>query len=358
MLLKSIKIICYDSVKKMISFLKNWWVPIIIGLGIALFGTTLIRLISFRFLNIYYQYFNHPLKFDTETTAQIGDTFGGTSGPYIALIASFLTFIAFWVQFQANKEVQKQFEIQKFENQFYEMLRLHRANIDEMNIASKINGRKCFVRMFYEYKFIYLKLNNIYSRNEVYKKLLTKEDLCKITYNVFFFGVGINTEEIIYKLIDPKCKRIAGELIENLTIIQQDWKNGQELYVNNENGSNFKYIILYKPFDGHNNRLGHYYRHLYQSVSYVVNSNIIKDRSEKYKYLKLLRAQLSNHEQLLLYYNSLTKFGEGWIENKYFTNYKMIKNIPLEFADFGLKPKDKLGKINEFNENIFEWDEL
>jgi hypothetical protein len=59
-----------------------------------------------------------------------------------------------------------------------------------------------------------------------------------------------------------------------------------------------------------------------------------------------------------LYYNSLSKFGSGWIENKFFSNYKMIKNIPLDFADFGISPKDLLGNTNDFGELIFEWDEL
>ena len=84
----------------------------------------------------------------------------------------------------------------------------------------------------------------------------------------------------------------------------------------------------------------------------------LQDSNEQKKYLKLLRAQLSNHEQLLLYYNSLTNFGKGWIDNEYFTTYEMIKNIPLKLADFGLKPKEYLKDKKGFDDTIFEWDEL
>ncbi|MCL9810038.1 putative phage abortive infection protein [Flavobacterium luminosum] len=303
----------------------------------------------------------------------VGDTVGGILNPIFAVPATILTFLAFWVQFKANQEVQNQFKIQQFESQFYEMIRLHRANIDEMDIASKIHGRKCFVRMFQEFKFIYLKLFEIYNSNDVYKNNLEKKDLCEITYFVFFFGVGLNSDDVVIKLIKPSQERITKDLIDNLILIKQEWKESlyktkyfekykreynNLIFIRNENGVNYEFKITYTPFDGHNTRLGHYYRNLYQTVSFVVNSTIMKDSNEQKKYLKLLRAQLSNHEQLLLYYNSLTNFGKGWIDNEYFTTYEMIKNIPLKLADFGLKPKEYLKDKKGFNDTIFEWDEL
>jgi len=300
------------------------------------------------------------LNLNFTDTGQIGDTLGGIMNPFIAIGAAILTFLAFFIQYQANRDVQKQFNVQQFESQFYEMIRLHRANLDEMDIANKIKGRKCFVRMFNEFKFIYLKLFYVYNNNETYKRMLSKEDLCHITYNIFFFGVSGNTNGIVFKLLPEKYHHITKKLIDNLEPFHQDYNNKikQELFVNNEDGSNYKFNPICRPFDGHNTRLGHYYRHLFQTVSFVVDSDVIKDRKEKQKYLKLLRAQLSNHEQLLLYYNSLTEFGNQWIKRKYFTNFKMIKNIPLKLADFGVKPHDKLGKFNDYNETIFEWDEL
>lgn len=39
---------------------------------------------------------------DFSTTGQIGDTIGGIMGPFIAIAAAGLTFIAFWVQCKAN----------------------------------------------------------------------------------------------------------------------------------------------------------------------------------------------------------------------------------------------------------------
>ncbi len=47
--------------------------------------------------------FNYRLDFSK--TGQIGDTIGGTMGPFIAIAAAILTFIAFWVQYKSNARI-------------------------------------------------------------------------------------------------------------------------------------------------------------------------------------------------------------------------------------------------------------
>lgn len=66
----------------------------------------------------------------SEKTGHIGDTIGGIISPLIAIIAAILTFLAFYIQAKANRQVQEQFKLQQFEAQFYQMLKLHRENID------------------------------------------------------------------------------------------------------------------------------------------------------------------------------------------------------------------------------------
>ena len=74
---------------------------------------------------------------------------------------------------------------------------------------------------------------------------------------------------------------------------------------------------------------------------------------------------------MLLYYNSLSRFGQPWIEIKnddllssYLIKYKMIKNIPLSLADFGIKPEEKFKNEIEIlhskkpPEELFEWQEI
>ena len=217
----------------------------------------------------------------------LGDAIGGITNPIIAVGAAILTFAAFYVQYQANKQVQDQFKIQQFESQFYEMLRLHKENINEMKISgydfnvsesynSKteemiitrnqverfVEGRKTFVAMDKELIACY-EICEKYNSFHKYKKT----DLLELSYSIFFFGsasdvVGhknINMEFI--KMLKDEMKRIRDKHKETVA------------EVNELVGLYDKIIKLhfkYAPFTGHESRLGHYYRHLFSTVKFVV----------------------------------------------------------------------------------------
>ena len=117
-----------------------------------------------------------------------------------------------------------------------------------------------------------------------------------------------------------------------------------------------KYIIGYdshyiKYYGGHQFRLGHYFRHMYQTIRYM-NEQVDLSYKEKYGYIKLIRAQLSNYEQALLFFNSLSQLGRKWemdavvndsceyynrADFELITKYNLIKNIPLG-AQLGIEP--------------------
>ena len=55
-------------------------------------------------------------------SGQIGDTIGGIMGPFIAIVASLLTFLAFWVQYEANQDQRKQFKTQDQDQLFFRLM--------------------------------------------------------------------------------------------------------------------------------------------------------------------------------------------------------------------------------------------
>ncbi|MEK6521890.1 putative phage abortive infection protein [Myroides odoratus] len=69
----------------------------------------------------------------------IGDFIGGFFGFYVGIIGALLTFLAFYVQFRANRDVQRQFRIQQFENQFNKMLEVYLNNKDKFSITGYKN---------------------------------------------------------------------------------------------------------------------------------------------------------------------------------------------------------------------------
>lgn len=74
-----------------------------------------------------------PGFLDFSSTGEIGDTIGGIMGPFIAIFAALLTFIAFWAQFEANRELIKENRRNHFENRFYKMLDIHLDSVAELN---------------------------------------------------------------------------------------------------------------------------------------------------------------------------------------------------------------------------------
>lgn len=287
--------------------------------------------------------FYNTTKIDSIGT--IGDAVGGILNPVIAIGAALLTFLAFYIQYQANRQVQEQFKIQQFESQLYQMIELYRKNADEMKIA-KIEGRKCFAVMLEEFKFIYLEAEIYLSEYS-----LNEKDLTSITYCIFYYGVGNNIKTILEENYSS-LNIDFGPLIYRLEMIKSEFDYQNHVTLINDYGESASYKFKYKPFKGHLSRLGHYYRHLFQSVKYIITQDLEYD--EKYKYLKLLRSQISDYEFIFLFYNSLFEKGNEWLVLDIFTEYRFIKNIPLELLNFGLNPKELFEETNSRNEKIFE----
>ncbi len=307
---------------------------------------------------------------DFRSTGQIGDTIGGIMQPFIALAVGLLTFFAFWVQYQANVTQTRQFKkqdvdtkIERFENKFYEMIKIHRDNVSDMNIEDNIRGRKAFTSFYYEFKYIYFKLKRNYNSSRKKEKNLRneKKELTNMAYLLFFYGVGFNSSKVLIELfrsyddksfLQQTIKELEDERLQYLPFKEE--KRPLVVKVDDDKAT---YRVKFQPFSGHAGKLGHYFRHLFQTIKYVdqQDDTIIEN---KYSYVKTLRAQLSNFEQLLLYYNSISVLGDEWIKKGYMTKFQMIKNIPLPFANFGLTPNEQFKDEIRMGKILFEWDEI
>lgn len=84
-----------------------------------------------------------------------------------------------------------------------------------------------------------------------------------------------------------------------------------------------------KYYGGHQYQLGHYFRHLFLSFTFINERPFLTD-NEKYYYAKILRAQLSTSEQALLFINSLSCLGLTW---------DLIPNVKKHRFDFIYKKR-------------------
>ncbi|WP_338378847.1 putative phage abortive infection protein [uncultured Flavobacterium sp.] len=297
----------------------------------------------------------------------LGDLVGGLLNPIIAIPATILTFLAFWVQFKANEQQKTDLKIERFENKFYEMLQIHRDNVNEVTIGSSLVGRKSFISMFNELKFTYHLVNSYYEN--FYKTLNLQENIddeviYNVSYFIFFFGVGKNSSLIVKDLLGDQYEGFFNSVEEYVKLYQLLWRNqsriGRPIDVIIDLNSNYTLDIRYMPCNGQMSKLSHYVRHLFQMVKFVDDADKdIFDYESKYNYIASIRSQLSAHEQLLLFYNSVSVLGKPWLDTpNYLKKYCVIKSCPLPLANFYKKPLEILGEKNDNGKIMFEWGEI
>ncbi|MFN3968212.1 putative phage abortive infection protein [Flavobacterium sp.] len=314
----------------------------------------------------------------------LGDLIGGVLNPVLALFGILAGGLAFYAQYNANKLIQDQFKIQQFESQFYEMLRLHKENVNEMKISGYdynnsisynkktgeeiitrneverfVEGRKVFVSMVKEliacYEFC--KLYDITNKYET-------QDLLELSYRIFFFGSSSSL--ITSQKIDTEFIRMIKDQLKLIRNQHKESVGGVNEFETQDPKKNIKLHIKYAPFTGHENRLGHYYRHLYGLVKFVVNNekNGLFSYLKSREYLKIVRGQMANDEQLMLYYNYRIGFGGDWdykgkSGNEYFTKYRVLHNLPIDKIRYAESPRKHFENFIELikndNDPLFEW---
>jgi hypothetical protein len=121
-----------------------------------------------------------------ESAGQFGDFVGGYVGTLFFLISIWLLFRT--LQSQRITSLQ-----QSFENKYFELLKLHRDNVAELELQSA-TGRKLFVVMLRELRCA---LDIVRSIADRCKQQLTQRELMHIAYYCFFFGVGPNSSRML-----------------------------------------------------------------------------------------------------------------------------------------------------------------
>ena len=300
-----------------VSWLREHWIEILV-LALGLVAMNLIFIAkAFRATD----------TVDPAGAGQLGDFVGGYIGTFFALASVVLLT-------STLRNQRRSAQILNFEAKYFELLQLHRDNVAELEVQG-VTGRKRFVVLIREFRSALEVTKRV---AKTHSQALTQRQLAHITYYCLFFGTGPNSSRMLLRsLADFETTFVADlgkELDDSET--KQSAKDEKKL--------------AYVPFEGHQSRLGHYYRHLYQAIRYVDQQTI---KIDKYQYVKTIRAQLSNHEQALLLLNSLTPIGQNWWTQGYMLNYRMVQNMPREFFD----SSTELDMSSLFPSGYFEWED-
>ena len=221
--------------------------------------------------------------------------------------------------------------------QYYQMLDVQQKVLDEINVAqvrkvkqgepiAVAEGRKAFVEFKIQMKYLVKAIKEVSERNGF---KFSDIDIADIAYAVFFYGSSKSWKPFMMEYLKdyPDTERLVDAIIARL--------------------DSEKRFILYRP---NQNYLSVYFRNMYNAIKLIDNCGLISSE-EKKDYVKILRAQLSNAELYILFFNIISRFGKKWVDNDYVTKYQLIQNLPSKYCD-GYNPKDYFPEIK------FEGEEL
>lgn len=357
----------------------NTWFAWVLGIVICLDVWIIGAVITHAWASWFFTHCNE----DDNNKALFGDSFGAVN----ALISAFAfagMIVAFILQRYELKlqrkelqmtrdemkeqtaEFEKQNTIMKkqaFEGTFFNMLEVHRLNVGNIMVDGAVNSEAFYTLVTIlegRYKAVEKSLEEIekhpsdsdFSDGAKILQGLSEEErkkFCiKFAYGHLTYGADYHVnyhKGSKYRVLE---KSVQCTFTNHITSVVG--KDG---------------LFKYEYFEG---ILGHYYRTIFQIVMFVDRQDIL-NFNEKYQYVKMLRSQMSDYEQILFYYNSLSNMGNPWINRivshednegniieetmpySLIIKYRMIKNIPHFFEYFYEDPR-KL-----FKEEIHNWEE-
>lgn len=230
-------------------------------------------------LAFYFYNFAGGLSTSTEIWGQFGDYFGGSLNPIFAFLGLIALLLSIYVQAlelrhsseelsksaEALKQQQESMAQQNFENMFFQMVRLHNDIVSSIDLRTISKSTK-----------------------------IPRVTLGRDCFKVFFrrFSKQAN-------------KALRGDY-----------------YPLNYADSMAK---AYEVFHSENEQnVGHYFRNLYRAFKFISESNL----ENKRRYSGILRAQLSTHELLLLFYNSNSVVGKKF--QRYLEEFELFENMPKD----------------------------
>lgn len=273
--------------------------------------------------------FNVRENIKIDVLGQMGDSYGIFNALFSGL--AFLgVLITLYKQSRDNRK-------HTVVEQYYQMLDVQQKVIDEINVAqvrkvkqgepiAVAEGRKAFVEFKIQMKYLVKAIKDVSERNGF---KFSDIDIADIAYAVFFYGSSKSWKPFMMEYLKdyPDTERLVDAIIARL--------------------DSEKRFILYRP---NQNYLSVYFRNMYNAIKLIDNCGLISSE-EKKDYVKILRAQLSNAELYILFFNIISRFGKKWVDNDYVTKYQLIQNLPSKYCD-GYNPKDYFPEIK------FEGEEL
>lgn len=249
--------------------------------------------------------FNTSDKINSEKFGQFGDFVGGIVGSIWALAGVLLFYIALTEQRKDIKTNQDALKLQI--DALQQQVKEFELQRNELESSRKVYEEQSKTQKIQQFESNFYSLLNVYSN--------IKEKLNNLDEGKDFF------------------KSIYNKLAENYS---------NEISIENHHVNMIsKYTEIFNEYRGH---LSHYFKCFYRIIK-IIDSDYSFDEKTKVFYAKILRSQLTDFEQLVLFYNSHSDY--GFKARPLILKYNILKHLPI-FS----KPEFKYYLTIQNNNNI------
>ena len=202
---------------------------------------------------------------------------------------------------------------------FYRMLEFHNDMVKQLSVAhikttkpERSNGRRAFVVFKIQIDRLLVLIEGL---NTGEKWDLNKDQILRIVYMIFYYGIGRQRIEFlqdkIKEDIDPDLlKKILDKIVDEIEKEELKWKLGR----------------------ANQTSLSSYFLNMYNLIKLIDNDKYLS-KQEKKDLITIYRAQLSSPELYVLFFNLRSYFGKKWNNKGYVERYELLKHIPKNYFD-------------------------
>lgn len=287
----------------------------------------------------------------------VGEFVGGVIGTILTFLSVIILTITFIQQKKVTEANIKQQDIQRFNDMFYELLRLYREQVESLSLKrfeiKKIGeGDKEVVykgKEFFEWhkKDMQKDIKNeiVKLREKIIKQIIKEGEELKLDgKNV---QIKETQQEVIFELEGEELtKDVLGQKIDYMLSTNKKITDVNDKIIDD----------LYMDFYVKNrDKIAPYFRILYRILDLIDTSPLLEGSEiDKQAYAKILRAQLTESELFFLRYNAqFNMYGEKLKD--YLNRYNILKHLPVfELLEFQIFRDDEYKRDRKNEERVNE----
>lgn len=286
-------------------------------------------------------------EFNSEGLGLFGDFFGGVIGTILTFASVIILAKTFKQQERVTNANLKQQDIQRFNDMFYELLRLYREQVESLSGEGDkevVYKGKEFFEWYKKDMQKNIKTQIVKLREEIIDQIIKKGKELKLDGKTI---ITKSQQEVIFELEGEELtKDTLGQKIDYMLSTNKKIPDVNDKIIDD---------LCMDFYVKNRDKIAPYFRILYRILDLIDTSPLLEGSEiDKQAYAKILRAQLTESELFFLRYNAqFNMYGEK-LKN-YLNRYNILKHLPVfELLEFQIFRDDEYKRDRKDEERVNE----